>query len=276
MTFTGPHIGLARELLGQPSPGWPEVELEWAPPLADPPDLHFFHPDRALLRLVSGGHAVFDRDQRVARFHKAGPPNGHELAHPCLGSVAVVFGRWDGRVVFHAGAVVVEGLAWGVLGSKEAGKSTTLAWLARAGFDVLADDLFVLEGKNALAGPRTIDLRPLAAERLDGGEGLVLVRQGQRHRLVLPPVPASAPLGGFVKLCVDDEESVELVPLNERVEALRQHLTLRRAGLPASTFLELLAMPMWRLSRSTDWARLPRLLDRLVTTVSSWPRAASA
>ncbi len=242
------------------------MELCWAPPLADPPEVGFFASDRAVLVLVSGGHAVLDRSRRVARFCKVEPPDAHQVAHPCLSTASSYFARWDGRLSFHASAVVIEGRVWGVLGSKEAGKSTTVAWLAESGYDVLSDDLLVLDGPMALAGPRIIDLRLPSAERL-GLERLVVVRKGERHRLLLPDVPAELPFGGFVVLAVGSEVSVDRVPLANRLEMLRHHLTLRQVGVPASVLLELVSLPMWRVQRSGDWAHLPLLLDRLTATI---------
>ncbi len=247
--------------------GWPEVELCWAPPLSDPPDVGFFGPDEAVLALVSGGHAVLDRVNRLARFCKVDPPDGHQVAHPCLSTASSYFARWDGRLSFHASAVVAEGAAWGLLGSKEAGKSTTVAWLAEAGYGVLSDDLLVLDGQTALAGPRIVDLRLPTAERL-GRERLVVVRKGERHRLLLPDVPAEVPFAGFLVLAVGAEVSVERVPLADRLEILRHHLTLRQLGAPGSVLLELVSLPMWRVQRSRDWSELPLLLDRLVATIA--------
>lgn len=262
-------VALAADLLVPAPPSWPDVTVEWVPPLDDPPELGFFTLHESVLPLLSGGHAVFTRKERVVRFHKPHAADGHELAHPCLSAVGLVFARWDDRVALHAGAVVINGVAWGVMGDREAGKSTTLAWLAQAGHDILCDDLLVLDGTRAFAGPRTVDLRPQAAERLDGRERLVTVRRGERWRLLLSGVAPEVPLGGFVVLGVGDELSVDPVPVAERMGALGAHLTLRQAGLPAAGLLALLSLPMWRVQRSRAWGDLPRLLDRLVTTVAA-------
>lgn len=260
-------VDLAAGMVGPALPEWPGVGVEWTSPLADPPGSGSFGPSRAVLPLLSGGHAVFDRERRQATFHKPRPPEGHELAHPCLSAVGLVFARWDGRVALHAGGIVVGGRAWGVLGAREAGKSTTLVHLARAGHGVLCDDLLVVDRGQACAGPRTLDLRPETARRLEG-EDLREVRQGQRHRMLLPPAPATVPLGGFLVLDVGDDVSVEPVPARERLPALQPHVTLRQIGLPASGLLELVALPMWRVRRSRAWADLPRLIERLVTTLA--------
>lgn len=268
LAFTGPVAALASHLLVRPEEGWPQVEVCWAPPLPDPPAFGFFGPDHALRPLVSGGHVVLDRERRVARFCKVEGPDGHQVAHPCLSTASSHFARWDGRLSFHASSVVVDGGAWGVLGSKEAGKSTTVAWLAESGCDVLSDDLLVLDGRRALAGPRIIDLRLPSAERL-GLDRLVVVRKGERHRLLLPEVPAEVPFTGFLVLALGEEVSVARVPLTERLEVLRRYLTLRQLGVPASVLLELVSLPMWRVQRSRDWAHLPMLLDRLRAAIAA-------
>ncbi len=268
LTFTGPVAALAKHLLVPAPQGWPEVELCWAPPLPDPPAVGFFGPNEAVLPLVSGGHAVLDRARRIARFCKADPPDGHQVAHPCLSTASSYFARWDGRLSFHAGTVVIGGAAWGVLGSKEAGKSTTVASLAQAGHDVLSDDLLVLDGPMALAGPRIIDLRLPSAEQL-GKDRLVAVRKGERHRLLLPATPAEVPFGGFVVLAVADEVSVQRTPLADRLDILRRHLTMRKVGAPALALLELVSLPMWRVQRSGDWKHLPMFLERLTATISA-------
>ena len=269
LALSGSVVDLAGDLLGSSRPHWPHVDVEWVGPLPDPPDTGYFSPDEAVIRLLSGGHAVFERHARRARFHKPRPPDGHDLAHPCLSGLGIVFARWDGRVALHAGVVLFDGVAWGVLGDREAGKSTTLAWLAQAGHPVLSDDLLVLEGRRVFCGPRSVDLRHESAARFDVTNPLVTVRQGERQRLLLSEAPADAPLGGFVVLGVGDAVSVTPVAAGDRLGALSEHLTLRQAGLPAAGLLDLVGLPMWRVERSRAWADLPLLLDRLRATCAS-------
>lgn len=259
-------VDLAGDLLGPSHPEWPVVEIEWADALPDDPEDGWISATGALLTLRSGGHAAFERHPRRARFHKPRPADGHDLAHPCLASAGVVFARWEGRVALHAGAVLFDGVAWGLLGESEAGKSTTLAELAEAGHTILCDDILVLEGRQAFCGPRTIDLRHESAERFEPANQLITVRQGQRRRMLLPPAPATAPFGGFVLLGVGDTVSVTPVPPVERLGALSEHLTLLQAGLPPAGLLEVVGLPMWRVNRSRAWSDLPLLLDRLRTT----------
>ncbi len=92
--------------------------------------------------------------------------------------------------------MLVDGAAWGVVGAKEAGKSTLMYACHLGGASVLTEDVLVLAGRTAFAGPRCIDLRVPAPDA-------VAVRDG-RHRVTLPPCPAEAPLAGFVHLAWHD------------------------------------------------------------------------
>ena len=84
---------------------------------------------RAVLGLPAGRQLLLSRGEGTATF--TGPRlSDDELVHPYLGAAASVFSRWGGREVFHAGAFVFGGLAWAVVGGREAGKSSLLAALA--------------------------------------------------------------------------------------------------------------------------------------------------
>jgi hypothetical protein len=115
--------------------------------------------------------------------------------------------------------VIGEG-AWAVLGDKENGKSTTLAWFALNGHPVLADDLLVVDGDAALAGPRCIDLRQESSERLGVGEPLGVVGQRARWRFELGDVPPRVPLRGFITLTWDRALALEPLRGVERLLAL--------------------------------------------------------
>src|SRR4029453_9610267 len=104
-----------------------------------------------------------------ATFTTRRPLGDDELVHPYLGLAAAVYSRWLGRESFHAGAFQARGCPWIVAGEKAAGKSTLLASLALRGRHVLADDVVVLDGVEALAGPRSIDLRADSAAALGAG-----------------------------------------------------------------------------------------------------------
>src|SRR3954454_3545369 len=99
------------------------------------------HSDRALIGMPHGVITV-DRRERSAVIETADPLEPAAVVHPYLWPIGVALARWAGWETFHAGAVVVGGGAWGIVGESGDGKSTLLAWLAtRAGLPVLVDDL---------------------------------------------------------------------------------------------------------------------------------------
>lgn len=159
--------------------------------------------------------------------------------HPYLAGAAAVAARWAGRESFHAGAVMIGGGAWVVLGNKENGKSTTLAWLALNGHTVLTDDLLVIDRDLALAGPRCIDLRRESSERLGVGEPLGIVGQRERWRFMLGGAPAMVPLRGFIALSWDDSVALERVRGAHRLLAL---LPGRSVRLPPTRPADLVAL----------------------------------
>ena len=116
---------------------------------------------------------------------------------------------------------------WALLGDKEAGKSTTLAWLAAHGHPVVCDDALVLDELTALAGPRSIDLRAESAQRLGIGEPLGTVGVRERWRVPLDPVPAELPFRGWVSLAWGDEVAVEPLRGAARLPALIPHRGVR-------------------------------------------------
>ena len=101
-------------------------------------------------------------------------------------------------------ALAVDDRALGVVGTREAGKSSTLAWLALAGTEVLCDDLLVIDGRSTFTGPRSIDLREDAAERLGAGEAIGVTGARERGRLRLAPAGDRRVLAGFVFLARGD------------------------------------------------------------------------
>jgi hypothetical protein len=89
--------------------------------------------DGAELRLRSGGRVLIDRRGGRARFEVPRPVRPDELVHPYFAPAAAVISRWLGRESVHSGALAVDGRALGVVGSRGAGKSSTLAWWALDG-----------------------------------------------------------------------------------------------------------------------------------------------
>ena len=198
------------------------------------------------------------------------PPDA-DLLHPYLAPAAALRWRWLGREVLHAGAFVSRAGAVLMLGDKEAGKSTTLAWLAEArSVPVLSDDLAVLREGRVLAGPRALDLRPTVAA--DSGDlAAVLahgewVRHRQRLRVPLTPAPADVVVVGLVSLEWGPSVEVVPVPFAERLARIGAQRSYPGLDGDPVALLDLAAVPMVCLRRPRAPSSLPaagRVLERL-------------
>jgi hypothetical protein len=215
------------------------------------------------VRLVSGGYIHMRRHAEEAIYVVPVPLGGEELVHPYLAPTASAFSVWFGREAYHAGAFALDGGAFAVVGDREGGKSTTLAWLAAQGRQVLSDDLLALQGGSVLPGPRCIDLREASAGRLGVGHPLPSVRTGGRWRLRLAPAKA-LPLRGWIFLSWGNTIEVRSLAPRERLDLI---LRLGRPADPTSP-LTLAEVPAWALIRPKTWQSLSRCLDRLFDVVS--------
>lgn len=218
----------------------------------------------AVLPLAPSGRIEIDR--RAARAVLTVPDGipAPALAHPYLGPVGAVFALWAGREVLHAGAFVgVDGGVWGLLGGREAGKSSTLASLHAAGVTVVCDDVLVVDGSTACAGPRCVDLRRPTAERLGIGRLLAMPGDRQRWRVGLPPVDAELPLNGWILLEWGASVQLTAVPLAQRLGRLAAHRSLGVRPVRPATMLELAVLPMWTLARPREWGSMGAVLDVL-------------
>jgi hypothetical protein len=198
-------------------------------------------------------------------------PADTDLLHPYLAAAAALRWRWSGCEVLHAGAFVSEAGAVLVLGDKEAGKSTTLAWLAAArGVTVMSDDLAVMRGNRVMAGPRALDLRPSVGAR-PGDLGSAVadgewVRHRQRLRLHLAPAPGELPVVGLVSLEWGPSVEVVAVPFSERLSLLGVQRSFPRLDGDPAALLDLAAVPMVRLNRPRTLSCLPavgRVLEQV-------------
>lgn len=257
------------EALLVPAPGaWPALRVECVVVEEPAPGVDTVAPDHAELVLQSGGRVVLDRRSSSAQFRLPATRSPGDLVHPYLAAAAAVAARWGGRESFHAGAVVAGDGAWAVLGDKAAGKSSTLAWLAMEGRDVLTDDLLVLDGAVALAGPRCIDLREEPAARFGAGEPLGVVGVRERWRLALAPVAAEVPLRGWITLDWGDEIAVEPLRGAERLLALLPFRSMRLAPDQPEALVELSSLPMLRLRRPRRWESLPEAGARVLDAIA--------
>jgi hypothetical protein len=259
----------AAELLVDAPAEWPELRIECGPARGDPPPLDSIGPDRAELPLQSGGWVELERESNRVAFSLPGDPPDRDLVHPYLAPAAAVAARWAGRESFHAGALIAGGGAWGLLGDKETGKSSTAGLLAVNGHAILTDDLLVLDGQTAFAGPRCIDLREAPASRLGAGEPMGVVGLRERWRLTLPPVPAAVPLRGWVTLEWGERVAIERLEGPERLLALLPFRTVQIAPAEPQELVRLSSLPVLRLSRPREWAVLPEAVERLLGAVGA-------
>jgi len=191
------------------------------------------------------------------------------LVHPFLTAAAVIFAWWDGRHAFHGGAFVdPTARAWCLLGDRASGKSSTLASISLTGLNVLSDDLIVIDGRDVLAGPRCVDLRPDAAAELGVAARASPVRGGERLRLALPPVPApAAPLHGWVFLTWADALSLRRLRPSEWLDRLAQHRSTSSDYSPS--LLDLAGLPAWELRRPRRSDSLEPAVERILALVRS-------
>jgi len=196
--------------------------------------------------LLGGGRLRARRDEEAVTFSLPERPTADELLHPYLAPAAALTWQWRGHEALHAGAVQLGDVAVMLFGVKEAGKSTTLSWLAReAGRCVLSDDLAVIVDGEVLAGPRSVDLRAASWVPPD----LPSVRGGERARVTLRPAPASLPLGGSVLLGWGAELEITTMAPAERLQILAASRMFAALPPHGQTLLDLAALPMVRLSR---------------------------
>ena len=256
--------------IGSCPPAWPDVTIEVtrAEPLAGP---GFVGVDQAEIPLSGGVRAVLSRPKRTIHLHAAGvlPPGA--IAHPYLAQPASVHNWWIGRDTLHAAVVSVDGQAWGILGVRGDGKSSTVAELARMGATVLADDAATVDEIDGTlivyAGPRLIDLRVDAAHRFPEAIHLGVIGSRARWRIRLPLAPPATPLAGWVTLAWGSRIDVISLTVTER---LGLFIAQRGAVLPPTSgerHLALATLPMFRLTRPRDWsasrASAGQLLQRL-------------
>ena len=259
--------GVVGDLLGVGPPHWPILGLsqEIGEVERGKDDLG---QDRAELRLVDGW-ASLRRDPATATFTFRRRMSEEEIAHPYLTRVAAAHNYWLGRESFHAGAFVANGKAWAVAADREGGKSSTLAGLARAGYPIIVDDLVVSVAGQALAGPRSIDLREGAWTYLQLGESMGIHGGRPRFRHRLDDVPAETELGGWIFLAWG--HSVEAVPLSpfDRLQRLMDHRMVRGpAQLEPASFLRLAALPGFQVQRPHSFDRFEESLEAITAIVS--------
>lgn len=211
------------------------------------PDTSRSHVDAesADIGLLDGGRLRARKSDGVLRYELPEVPPASDLLHPYLAPGAALLWQWAGHEALHAGAVALGDGAVLVVGQKESGKSSILAWLAEhESITVLADDLAIVRNGEVLAGPRSIDLRTE-----DAIPGSVSVRGGHRRRLTLPPGPTSLPVRGTVVLRWGEVSSLEQMGGKQRLTALAAERSYYLIDGDPATLLKLAALPMATISR---------------------------
>lgn len=257
----------AGQLIAAPE-HWPAVELRVRVVPGPGHELEYVDADSARLNVRAGGTVAMDRASGVATFTLAAPPTPSALVHPHLAAVAAVWSHWAGREGFHAGAFLAGGGVWGILGDKGTGKSSTLAALASRGVPILCDDVLVLDSGAALAGPRSIDLRTDAAERLRIGEPLGVIGGRDRWRVALEPIEPELPFHGWIALRWAEKPTIRPLEGAGRLSRLLANRALLVPPRAPTVVFDLARAPFLELSRPRRWDAIDDALDRLLTAIS--------
>jgi hypothetical protein len=259
----------AASLLVEAPPDWQRLQVAWRRWAGGGPREDRVWEHRIELVLQTGGWVDIQRLEPRAVFHVPAPLDDGALVHPYLAPVAALTARWFGRESFHAGAVVIAGGAWALVGDKGAGKSSTLAHLSLSGYDVVTDDMLIVDEGRALAGPRCLDLRAETAARLDLGTPLGVVGDRERWRMQLGPLAPRVPLRGWIVLSWHDRTEVSAVHGAKRLAVLGRHRAVRLPSSRPEVLLELSSLPVLELRRPHRWDALPEAAERLLDAVAS-------
>jgi hypothetical protein len=255
------------ELLVDAPPEWPTTEIAVERGSIDGITEHL---DESRGTIVfSDAVARVERTPPRAVFRFAAEPVLDAIVHPYLAPAAGLLAHWRGREALHAGAFVHEGAAWGLVAERGGGKSSTLARLALDGLPVMADDLLVIDGLHAFAGPRAVDLREGPARELGVGDHLGVLGTRSRWRLRLPVVPCATPLRGWVFLDWGTSLSAEEVPAADRLERLGAQRMIRRRPVDPSALLRLASLPAVVIRRPQSWATLRETTRLLLDSLPS-------
>jgi hypothetical protein len=217
-----------------------------------------------VLRMLPTGYALLDRSARSTVFVVPVEQSPEAFAHPHLGSTAVAVAQWSGHGTFHAGSFVYDRGVWAVLGGRQHGKSSTIAWLHRSGLGIMADDLLVTTHGVAFAGPRCLDLREGAAEYFAIGRDIGEVGSRRRWRVDLPQIEPELPLRGWVTLAWGNEIAVRRCSAEERFAQLFANRAFLLAESNPESWVELLSLPMYELRRPRDWSCIDEAMAALL------------
>ncbi len=210
-----------------------------------------------------------DRPRRRVEISSVEVLDTRSLAHPYLALPAALFAHWAGREAVHAAGVVLGGRAWGLVGKREQGKSTLAGALLAAGHEVFVDDVLVVDGKSAFAGPRCVDLRDGVRARLGLREPTERARADTRDRVNLPPTRGQAPLGGFVHLVWGYDLGITPLAIDERLRRLMGARSLPYCKAHGEVMLDLATLPAWELIRPQRWDTFEAATGLLLVTLAA-------
>ena len=149
------------------------------------------------------------------------------------------------------------------------GESRVRASAAGAGCRFVCDDMLVLDGDAAFAGPRILDLRAESARGWGSATTAGRSALRERWRVALDDgVSDRLRFRGWVFLTWSDDVAVEASTGGERLPRLAQHLGLRVPPARPDRLLELAALPGWEFRRPRGWDRFDEAGDRLLATLA--------
>ena len=141
--------------------------------------------------------------------------------------------------------------------------------LRERGIPILTDDLLVISGATALAGPRCLDLRKSAAEHFASGRYLGVVGTRERWRVDLDAVPPETPFAGWVLLDWAPTIGFRAPPPAERLSALAVNRGVLVPEAIGDGLMEPLGFPMVSFSRPFDWTQMESALSGLLDVLAS-------
>jgi hypothetical protein len=258
-----PSLSAAAHVLVE-APQWPAVSLDIRYLAAAVDDRSSDWDSRGMHVTLPTGGAVQIAWPFDVTLSLQGHPIPECVVQPHLTTAAAAISLRRGFQPFHAGAFEHNGQAWAVVGSRESGKSSTLALAHRLGATVITDDLLVIDRGLALAGPRCIDLRQEAARVLETGEELGIVGLRERWRVrVGACAPGTAVAGFIVPTWGDDEVSV--LPPVRRLQVLFSNSALQGVTMnEPDEYLRLTSLPMVSWVRPKSWLSAHRSFDVLL------------
>jgi hypothetical protein len=229
-------------------------------------------------RHQSGFFAVREPPSVTMELHTEISPAG--VVHPLLTMPLSVLARWRGDLTLHAGAFQCGDGAYGIVGRREAGKSTTLALLAQAGQPIVADDLLTIGEGHVWSGPACVDLRPDAATRFAAARPIGEIGGRERFRLSARPAADRLPLRGLFVMDWAADGGVGVTPLSvgEFLHLLyeSEYIPMMGATDPFRILDVMGAVHAWRVTRPRDWAMADELIDRMVEVARLTERSSPA